>query len=63
MTVDELKELACLEFQTDLFLQSFCHTTAYPKRTDVKTHRDLPPFVVARKGVALKPGDGSSIPG
>ncbi len=26
MTADELKELACLEFQADLFMQSFCHT-------------------------------------
>ncbi|MCP5052327.1 MAG: aconitate hydratase B, partial [bacterium] len=31
MTADELKELACLTFQTPLFLQSFCHTAAYPK--------------------------------
>jgi aconitate hydratase 2/2-methylisocitrate dehydratase len=30
MTADELKELACLEFQADLFMQSFCHTAAYP---------------------------------
>ncbi len=58
MNVDELKELACLEFHTDLFLQSFCHTAAYPKPTDVKMHQDLPPFVIARKGVSLKPGDG-----
>lgn len=58
MNVDELKELACLEFHTDLFLQTFCHTTAYPKPTDVRTHQDLPPFVIARKGVSLKPGDG-----
>ncbi len=58
MTADELKELACLEFQTDLFMQSFCHTAAYPKPADVKMHRDLPKFVIARKGVALKPGDG-----
>ena len=58
MTADELKELACLEFQCDLFMQSFCHTAAYPKAADVKMHRTLPPFVVARKGVALKPGDG-----
>jgi len=58
MTADELKELACLEFQCDLFMQSFCHTAAYPKPADVKMHRTLPPFVVARKGVALKPGDG-----
>ena len=58
MTADELKELACLEFQCGLFMQSFCHTAAYPKAADVKMHRTLPPFVTARKGVALKPGDG-----
>ena len=58
MTADELKELACLEFQADLFMQSFCHTAAYPKPTDAKMHMTLPPFMVARKGVALKPGDG-----
>jgi aconitate hydratase 2/2-methylisocitrate dehydratase len=58
MTADELKELACLEFQTELFMQSFCHTAAYPKPADVKMHKSLPQFIVARKGVALKPGDG-----
>ena len=58
MTADELKELACLEFQADLFMQSFCHTAAYPKPTDAKMHMTLPPFMVARKGVSLKPGDG-----
>ena len=58
MNADELKELACLEFQTDLFLQSFCHTAAYPNPAEVKAHRDLPAFVIPRKGVALKPGDG-----
>lgn len=58
MTADELKELACLEFQTELFMQSFCHTAAYPKPTDVKMHRNLAAFVIERKGVALKPGDG-----
>jgi aconitate hydratase 2/2-methylisocitrate dehydratase len=58
MTADELKELACLEFQTDLFMQSFCHTAAYPKPADVKMHRTLPKFIVERKGVSLKPGDG-----
>ncbi len=58
MTADELKELACLEFQADLFMQSFCHTAAYPKPADVKIHRTLPPFMVARKGVSLRPGDG-----
>ncbi|MFA4926101.1 MAG: bifunctional aconitate hydratase 2/2-methylisocitrate dehydratase [Candidatus Aminicenantales bacterium] len=58
MTADELKELACLEFQTELFMQSFCHTAAYPKLTDVKMHQSLAAFVIDRKGVALKPGDG-----
>ncbi len=58
MTADELKELACLEFQADLFMQSFCHTAAYPKPADVKVHKTLPPFMVDRKGVSLRPGDG-----
>jgi aconitate hydratase 2/2-methylisocitrate dehydratase len=58
MTADELKELACLEFQTDLFIQSFCHTAAYPKPIDVKVHQTLPGFMIAREGVSLKPGDG-----
>jgi len=58
MTADELKELSCLEFQSELFMQSFCHTAAYPKTTDVKMHKSLPPFIIERKGVALKPGDG-----
>src|SRR5690625_1370952 len=31
MTRDELKDLACLGFSTDLVMQSFCHTAAYPK--------------------------------
>jgi len=58
MTADELKELACLEFQADLFMQSFCHTAAYPKPADVKVHQTLPAFMIARQGVALRPGDG-----
>jgi len=58
MTADELKELACLEFQAELFMQSFCHTAAYPKPADAKTHRTLPGFMTERKGVALRPGDG-----
>ncbi len=58
MTADELKELACMEFQSDLFMQSFCHTAAYPKPADVKMHTSLSDFMVERKGVALKPGDG-----
>lgn len=35
MTRDELKDLACLGFQADLVMQSFCHTAAYPKPVDV----------------------------
>jgi aconitate hydratase 2/2-methylisocitrate dehydratase len=58
MTADELKELACLEFQSDLFMQSFCHTAAYPKPADVKMHRSLSRFIVERKGLSLRPGDG-----
>jgi aconitate hydratase 2/2-methylisocitrate dehydratase len=42
MTRDELKDLACLGFSADLVMQSFCHTAAYPKPVDVKTHRELP---------------------
>lgn len=58
MTADELKELACLRFQSPMFMQSFCHTAAYPKPSDVRMHRDLPGFITERGGVALKPGDG-----
>ncbi len=58
MTRDELKELACLEFGSDLVLQSFCHTAAYPKPIDVKMHRELPLFIEERHGVALRPRDG-----
>lgn len=58
MTADELKELACLEFHCDLFMQSFCHTAAYPKTADVKMHQTLQKFVVERKGISLRPGDG-----
>ncbi len=58
MTRDELKDLACLGFSADLVMQSFCHTAAYPKPVDVKTHRELPAFISTRGGVALRPGDG-----
>ncbi len=58
MTADELKELACMEFQTELFMQSFCHTAAYPKLPDVNMHESLAQFIKERKGVALRPGDG-----
>ncbi len=58
MTRDELKELACLGFSADLVMQSFCHTAAYPKPVDIKTHTELPDFFSTRGGVALRPGDG-----
>jgi len=58
MTRDELKDLACLGFSADLVMQSFCHTAAYPKPVDVKTHRELPAFISTRGGVSLRPGDG-----
>ncbi len=58
MTADELKELACLKFAAPMFMQSFCHTAAYPKPADVKMHKTLPAFVQERGGVALRPGDG-----
>ncbi|GAA3893966.1 bifunctional aconitate hydratase 2/2-methylisocitrate dehydratase [Halomonas cibimaris] len=58
MTRDELKDLACLGFQADLVMQSFCHTSAYPKPVDVDTHHTLPDFIMNRGGVSLRPGDG-----
>ncbi|SEP80361.1 aconitase [Ectothiorhodospira magna] len=58
MTRDELKDLACLGFQADLVMQSFCHTAAYPKPVDVQTHHTLPDFIMNRGGVSLRPGDG-----
>ena len=58
MTRDELKDLACLGFSADLVMQSFCHTAAYPKPVDVKTHHTLPEFISSRGGVSLRPGDG-----
>jgi aconitate hydratase 2/2-methylisocitrate dehydratase len=58
MTRDELKDLACLGFSADMVMQSFCHTAAYPKPVDVKTHRELPAFMSNRGGVSLRPGDG-----
>ena len=58
MTRDELKDLACLGFSADMVMQSFCHTAAYPKLVDVRTHRELPSFISTRGGVSLRPGDG-----
>ncbi|MBF24538.1 MAG: bifunctional aconitate hydratase 2/2-methylisocitrate dehydratase [Pusillimonas sp.] len=58
MTRDELKDLACLGFSADLVMQSFCHTAAYPKPVDIKTHHELPDFISTRGGISLRPGDG-----
>jgi len=58
MTRDELKELACLGFNADLVMQSFCHTAAYPKPVDVRLQHELPGFFTTRGGVSLRPGDG-----
>ncbi|GAB6072641.1 bifunctional aconitate hydratase 2/2-methylisocitrate dehydratase [Venenivibrio stagnispumantis] len=58
MTRDEIVELAALGFSADFVLQSFCHTAAYPKPADIKMYHTLPPFIISRGGVSLKPGDG-----
>ncbi|WP_104761428.1 bifunctional aconitate hydratase 2/2-methylisocitrate dehydratase [Helicobacter cetorum] len=58
MTRDEIKELASLKFDAPFVLQSFCHTAAYPKPSDVSLHASLPSFITQRGGVALHPGDG-----
>ena len=58
MTRDEIKELAALGFNADLVLQTFCHTAAYPKPSDVTMQHTLPDFMITRGGVSLKPGDG-----
>eukprot|EP01060_Flectonema_neradi_P015375 TRINITY_DN219_c0_g2_i1.p1 TRINITY_DN219_c0_g2~~TRINITY_DN219_c0_g2_i1.p1 ORF type:complete len:878 (+),score=244.36 TRINITY_DN219_c0_g2_i1:60-2693(+) len=58
MTRDELKDLACLGFSSDLVMQSFCHTSAYPKPVDLETQKTLPDFIKTRGGVSLRRGDG-----
>jgi len=58
MTRDELKELACLQFNADLVMQSFCHTAAYPRSVDIEMQESLHEFIKQRRGVALHPGDG-----
>ena len=58
MTMQEIAELACLRFKTDLFMQSFCHTAAYPKASDLGRWQTMTETTVDCGGVALKPGDG-----
>ena len=58
MTRDEIKELASLNFGADMVMQSFCHTAAYPKPSDIELQHTLPDFWTSRNGFILKPGDG-----
>ena len=58
MTRDEIKELAALSFGADFVLQSFCHTAAYPKASDIVFQQTLPKFWTQRSGVILRPNDG-----
>ena len=58
MTMQEIAELACLRFKADLFMQSFCHTAAYPKASDLGRWQTMTETTVQCGGVALKPGDG-----
>jgi len=58
MTMQEIDELACLRFKADLFMQSFCHTAAYPKASDFSRWQIMRETTVDRGGVALQPGDG-----
>nr|WP_320010612.1 bifunctional aconitate hydratase 2/2-methylisocitrate dehydratase [uncultured Desulfobulbus sp.] len=58
MTMQEIAELACLRFKADLFMQSFCHTAAYPKASDLGRWQTMTETSTDCGGVALKPGDG-----
>lgn len=58
MTMQEIEELACLRFKADLFMQSFCHTAAYPKSSDFGRWKIMQNITQSRGGVALQPGDG-----
>lgn len=58
MTMQEIEELACKKFSTDFFLQTFCHTAAYPNKKDLEKWVTLTDRSQAGGGVALKPGDG-----
>ena len=58
MTMQEIAELACLRFKADLFMQSFCHTAAYPKASDLGRWRTMTETTIDCGGLALKPGDG-----
>jgi len=58
MTMQEIAELACLRFKCGLFMQSFCHTAAYPKASDFGRWNIMQETTVSCGGLTLKPGDG-----
>ncbi len=58
MTMQEIAELACLRFKADLFMQSYCHTAAYPKSSDFERWQIMRDTTVECGGVAMRPGDG-----
>ncbi len=58
MTLQEIEDLACLRFTAPLFMQSFCHTAAYPKKSDLPRWQAMADGAASRGGVVLKPGDG-----
>ncbi len=58
MTMQEIAELACLRFKADLFMQSFCHTAAYPKSSDLVRWQTMTETTIDCGGVVLRPGDG-----
>lgn len=58
MTMQEIAELACLRFKAGLFMQSFCHTVAYPKASDFGRWNIMQETTVNCGGLALQPGDG-----
>lgn len=58
MTMQEIEELACTKFKTDFFLQTFCHTAAYPNQQDLGRWTTLQESTRNCGGLALNPGDG-----
>ena len=58
MTMQEIAELACLRFKSGLFMQSFCHTAAYPKASDFERWNIMQETTVSCGGLTLQPGDG-----
>ncbi|NWO06017.1 MAG: aconitate hydratase B, partial [Alteromonadaceae bacterium] len=62
MTRDELKDLACLGFQADLVMQSFCHTASSPAPVRFNVQHPMPVFPRPRRGVSLSPRDRLLLP-